>query len=142
MSNNLWTSDFTIEQVMDFIVSYWETDEGKKYTAQLTEESFNAIQNGIYKMTGNQIDNYTIGGLVNGYCHTPEGAIYNYIYSKPVPRVPCPSEKYMIYAYNRFGLKISLEETEKILDNMGAKRVGQTFVNSDTIIRNGEHYIN
>ena len=125
-----WNCKFNIEEVMNMIVNFWNTQEGKLHTAQLNSFSFRAVQTGITKMTNNVIDIETIAGTINGYCHSPAGALMNYIYSlTSVQRRAIPTENYMRHARNKFGLNISLETAETIIYENGCKIIGTTLMN-------------
>ena len=139
-----WTcKEFDIQQIMEMILNFWNTPEGKPHTAQLNPISFRAVQAGIKNSTNNTIDIHTIGGTINGYCHCPsgQGAFLNYIYSlTPEQRKATPTENYIRHARNKFGLNISLEHAEATLDEMGSKRVGSTLMNG-VEGPDGKHYL-
>ena len=137
-----WTcKEFDIQQIMEMILNFWNTPEGKPHTAQLNPISFAAVQAGIKKMTNNTIDIHTIAGTINGYAHLPQGCFLNYIYSlTPQQRKVTPTENYMRHARNKFGLNISLETAEATLDEMGSKRVGSALIDA-TKGADGEHYL-
>ena len=52
-----WTcKEFDIQQIMEMILNFWNTPEGKPHTAQLNPISFRAVQAGIKNSTNNTID--------------------------------------------------------------------------------------
>jgi len=132
-----WNSEHSMEKVWTFILNFWKTKEGKQYSYRLDKNSCLKVIDGIKSMTGINISLFYVQGLINGHLHTPEGAILHCI-KNIVSKKSIPTETFCKHAKEKFNLRLSIEEVEEILLNLGSKKVGT--ITTTVIKENNKNY--
>lgn len=115
--------DFTTGEVLDFCIDFWNTEEGNIYCAKIDSTSIENTIEGIKKNTGNIFTVYILQGVINGWLHTPEGIIHNYINTNRnnIDLTKVTTLDFIDHA-SKYNIKFSTEDIEKALINMGAKQ--------------------
>lgn len=131
-----WNCEHSMEKVWTFIQEFWETEEGKKYSHRVDKNSCLKVIDGIESMTGIKISLFYVQGLINGYLHSPEGAILHFIHT--VSKNPNPTEVFCKHAKTNFNLRLSIEEVEEILIKLGSKKIGT--IETLAYKENNKHY--
>jgi len=125
-----------MEKVWIFIQEFWKTEEGQQYSHRVDKNSCLKVIDGIESMTGIKISLFYVQGLINGYLHSPKGAILHFIHT--VSKNPNPTEVFCKHAKTNFNLRLSIEEVEEILIKLGSKKIGT--IETLSYKENGKHY--
>lgn len=112
--------DFTTKEVLDLCIDFWKTKEGNNYCAQIDPTSIKNTIEGIKKNTGNKFTVDILQGVINGWLHTPQGIIHNYINTNNVDLSKVKTLDFIDHASKKYGIILDATDIEKALINMGA----------------------
>ena len=113
--------NFTTSEVLKLCIDFWNTEEGNIYCAKIDSISIENTIEGIKKNTGNIFTVYILQGVINGWLHTPEGIIHNYINTNRnnVDLTKVTTLDFIEHA-SKYGIILDEKDIETALVNMGA----------------------